>query len=409
MSANRVDAVWVWKYTLSNQKAVYGRPPGDTTFTKDYLQLPAAPGSLLESKFPNLSRTTQVPVIYHWHPHGSMAGFLNFSSDRYHLSWPTGAPGPAAWRLGSSPTAAGPETFPGDPGATTAASAGAALSDFAASGIDGVLVAVKLVGEVDRLHLRAYIVNAPPTLQFADASLLPPAIRTILGALRATSACRSDDFAVPGRPAVYFDPSRNHDSWPLVGPSSSQVSLQHQSPAPPQIPSSGAGGSGTLAGDDASAESAPFQQTEVTQLEQQISSADYRVPNATATTNTRGSAQRAFARAVKKNYGFKCAVTGISTVEFLVASHIVPWAVDESIRLDPSNGICLSTLIDRAFDTGFLTIDTNYIVHVDLGRISSDKELSAALAPYDGTALSLPTTGSPDPAHLHRRLTHPPI
>lgn len=58
------------------------------------------------------------------------------------------------------------------------------------------------------------------------------------------------------------------------------------------------------------------------------------------------------------NYGGRCALTGISVPQLLLASHIIPWA-DKSHkkdRLNPCNGICLSALYDKAFDKGLFTI-----------------------------------------------------
>lgn len=109
--------------------------------------------------------------------------------------------------------------------------------------------------------------------------------------------------------------------------------------------------------DDSAAEVSGADAGETASFDAQIAAGDFSVEDQYRTSKTRGSAQAAFARAVKGNYGYRCAVTGITTPEFLVASHIVPWADDPSIRLDPRNGICLSTLVDRAFDTGYLTID----------------------------------------------------
>ena len=51
---------------------------------------------------------------------------------------------------------------------------------------------------------------------------------------------------------------------------------------------------------------------------------------------------KVFADQVKLNYGYKCAITGITTKDFLVSSHIVPWSENKEYRLDPQNGICLS-------------------------------------------------------------------
>jgi hypothetical protein len=421
VALQQVDAVWAWNYTLTNQKAVYGRFSGDTEFTKDYLQIPQGPGALLRAKFPGLAPSAPLTLTYEWQPHATMPGFVNFSSDRYHLAWQTGAPGPAPWRLTPQPTAYGPETFPGDPTATTAASANRALSDFANRHITGVLIAVKLVGQSNQLHLRAYIAGAPLNLRFADAALLPVPVRALTVGFRPNRACQAADFTAPRSRTVYFDSSRNHDAWSLTGvnPVSAPPAQPSTVPAPlasgsmtssaAPTPSSvvqgkSAAPASIIASDDASAEFGSFDQPEVASLERQIAGSNYTVLDATATVKTRGSAQRAFAKVVKANYGFKCAVTGIATREFLVASHIVPWADDESIRLDPRNGICLSTLVDRAFDSGFLTIDEKSTIHVDLVKIAGDVRLRSVLAPYDGAKLSIPAACAPNPDYLRRRL-----
>jgi putative restriction endonuclease len=72
--------------------------------------------------------------------------------------------------------------------------------------------------------------------------------------------------------------------------------------------------------------------------------------------------QAVFRRYVLTNYGNTCAISGINIPELLVASHIVPWAVEPSMRLRPDNGLCLGSLYDQAFDKGFLTIDVSYRV-----------------------------------------------
>ena len=57
------------------------------------------------------------------------------------------------------------------------------------------------------------------------------------------------------------------------------------------------------------------------------------------------------------NYEERCAITGISIPDLLVASHIIPWADSTPTqKLNPENGICLSALYDRAFDRGLITI-----------------------------------------------------
>ena len=72
----------------------------------------------------------------------------------------------------------------------------------------------------------------------------------------------------------------------------------------------------------------------------------------------RRKGQDYFRRMILANYGGRCALTGIDIPQLLLASHIIPWA-DKSHkkdRLNPSNGICLSALYDKAFDQGFITI-----------------------------------------------------
>jgi putative restriction endonuclease len=55
----------------------------------------------------------------------------------------------------------------------------------------------------------------------------------------------------------------------------------------------------------------------------------------------------------------RCAVTGLSQLEMLRASHMKPWAACENDmeRLDPMNGLLLSAHWDAAFDSGLLTFD----------------------------------------------------
>ena len=66
-----------------------------------------------------------------------------------------------------------------------------------------------------------------------------------------------------------------------------------------------------------------------------------------------------FRKMVLANYGRKCALTGIDISQLLVASHIIPWAENEKERLNPENGICLSSLYDKAFDKGLISFNDN--------------------------------------------------
>ena len=72
--------------------------------------------------------------------------------------------------------------------------------------------------------------------------------------------------------------------------------------------------------------------------------------------------QSIFRQIILNNYNGKCAISNIDISDFLVASHIIPWSLNEKERLNPENGICLSSLYDKAFDKGYIGISTKYEV-----------------------------------------------
>jgi len=56
----------------------------------------------------------------------------------------------------------------------------------------------------------------------------------------------------------------------------------------------------------------------------------------------------------------RCAVTGLSNVTLLRASHIKPWAVSNNYeRLDAYNGLLLAASVDRLFDQGLISFSDN--------------------------------------------------
>ncbi len=60
------------------------------------------------------------------------------------------------------------------------------------------------------------------------------------------------------------------------------------------------------------------------------------------------------------NHWKGCSVTGFRNTEFLVASHIKPWRdCDNDEALDMPNGLLLLPNIDRAFDRGFISFNSN--------------------------------------------------
>ena len=69
-----------------------------------------------------------------------------------------------------------------------------------------------------------------------------------------------------------------------------------------------------------------------------------------------------FRMSVLMSYGNACCISGLKNKELLFASHIKPWSVSDvkTERTNPSNGLCLNAMHDKAFDRGFITIDKNY-------------------------------------------------
>ena len=58
-------------------------------------------------------------------------------------------------------------------------------------------------------------------------------------------------------------------------------------------------------------------------------------------------------------YNSTCCITKINIPDLLVASHITPWSKDEKNRLNPTNGLCLNALHDKAFDKGLISISSD--------------------------------------------------
>lgn len=83
--------------------------------------------------------------------------------------------------------------------------------------------------------------------------------------------------------------------------------------------------------------------------------------------------QSFFRSAILSSYNQKCCITSLAIPELLIASHIVPWSENKKERLNPSNGLCLNALHDKAFDKGLITVSTDYKVIVAGYIMDSDR------------------------------------
>ena len=117
--------------------------------------------------------------------------------------------------------------------------------------------------------------------------------------------------------------------------------------------------------------------------------------------------QRFFRDAVLASYGGRCAMCGIAVVDLLNASHIIPWGENIGRRADPTNGLSLCSLHDRAFDRGLVTITADLRIAVSAALIMANPpELHrVAFSAMDGERVTLPYRFHPDPSALeyHRR------
>lgn len=442
MAAQPVEWVLVIFYGLSAHRATYGRWKG-TKYTKDYIQLRPEMLDPMSRLFQVTgSDTESVQLTYHYWPTGTTPGSFFFkSADRPHLTWETKLGAPNAWKMSPKPSEATAETIPGNPSHSDDTAADNELRLLLSSGAgQPYLIAIKLRDESRKLHLRVYLKNPSARYAWADLGLVPQEVQTLAAKTSQNSAlawslfqsggtvpspkienalsqlvASKDRTAVidaldmdtgraltsylrhPGH-GLFFDPTQNHDAWVQPAPLSTQVAasvddflqtLEARFPAVPQ--------------GDAAAETLEADPDEVEAFCEQIEQKSYEVADSTATIKTRGSAQKAFAGAVKANYGYRCAITGIVTKDFLVASHIVPWSEDQSVRLDPSNGICLALLVDRAFEKGHLLIEDDLTIRIDWRRVGDDRALRSQLELYDGQKLNAPTKESPRPEYLRRR------
>jgi len=107
--------------------------------------------------------------------------------------------------------------------------------------------------------------------------------------------------------------------------------------------------------------------------------------------------QSFFRSTLLASYNNKCCITGLSTSEFLIASHIVPWSVDKINRLNPRNGILVNALHDKAFEFGYITITTDYKIKIcDEMLTSNDNYTIDYFQKFHNQKLILPSRFLPD-------------
>jgi putative restriction endonuclease len=114
--------------------------------------------------------------------------------------------------------------------------------------------------------------------------------------------------------------------------------------------------------------------------------------------------QRFFRNAVSAAYGLRCAVTDLDVAELNIASHIIPWSLNVERRSDPTNGILLSALFDRAFDRGLVSVEGTKLRCSK--AIEGKNPARRLLLDYDGQSIRIPERTPPDPVALRWHWEH---
>lgn len=116
---------------------------------------------------------------------------------------------------------------------------------------------------------------------------------------------------------------------------------------------------------------------------------DYYIENAKAEILIR-IGQSKFRKGVLDNFDKKCAITGITELELLRASHIIPWSHDKKYRGDLLNGILLYAEIDMLFDKGYISLTDELIVIPTQKLNKLSQHLQQKITDLVGKQLSAP-------------------
>lgn len=119
--------------------------------------------------------------------------------------------------------------------------------------------------------------------------------------------------------------------------------------------------------------------------------------------------QQFFRQTTLNAYGVRCCISGMNAPRLLVASHIRPWGKFPEHRLDPSNGLCLSSLHDAAFDAGLITLDEGLrvVLSSNLKSYLPQQSLEENFVAFEGSPIRRPellVEPSADALSYHREV-----
>jgi putative restriction endonuclease len=102
--------------------------------------------------------------------------------------------------------------------------------------------------------------------------------------------------------------------------------------------------------------------------------------------------QNFFRQVILNNYLIRCAICNLNIPDLLIAGHIIPWSVNLKERMNPHNGICLCTLHDKAFELGFIGIDTTYriLISTELRKYENESFYKSYFLSFQDKQINLP-------------------
>lgn len=112
--------------------------------------------------------------------------------------------------------------------------------------------------------------------------------------------------------------------------------------------------------------------------------------------------QRFFRESVLAIYENRCAICDLGLRPLLIASHIIPWSRNTKQRGNPSNGLALCALHDKAFDRGLLSFDeSNCVILSEAARAKTTNPVHVVtLHEISEKRLRPPVRFLPDPQAL---------
>ena len=116
--------------------------------------------------------------------------------------------------------------------------------------------------------------------------------------------------------------------------------------------------------------------------------------------------QSRFRKWILSIYGGKCCVTGLAVPQILRASHISAWSEDETNRMNPSNGLCLSSTYDSAFDKHLISFDEDFrmVLSRTIREFCTDKIHKEYFLAYEGRRIQMPSKFIPDKKLMEKHL-----